>query len=41
MTRLIDEEKLGTEIMRRFGGRVVLACAASIGLGVLIGAWLF
>jgi hypothetical protein len=33
---LIDEDE-----MRRFKGRIVLACAAAIGIGVVIGAILF
>lgn len=38
---LINEDRLGSEIMRRFKGRIVLACAAAIGVGVVIGAVLF
>jgi hypothetical protein len=37
----INEDELGAEIMRRFKGRIVLACAAAIGIGVVIGAILF
>jgi hypothetical protein len=37
----IHEEELGAEIMRRFKGRIVLAVAAAIAVGVVIGAVLF
>ena len=37
----INEQELGQEIMTRFKGRIVLAVAAAIGVGVLIGAIIF
>lgn len=38
---MINEAELGTEIMRRFKGRIVLACLACLGVGALLGALLF
>ena len=38
---MINEAELGTEIMRRFGGRIVLACLAFLGVGFAAGAMIF
>lgn len=35
---MINEAELGTEIMRRFKGRIVLALAAALGVGFVLGA---
>jgi hypothetical protein len=37
----IDEAKLGSEILARFKGRVVLALAAAAGVGFVLGALIF
>jgi hypothetical protein len=37
----IDEDKLQADIMARFKGRVVLACAAAAGVGFVLGAFIF
>lgn len=37
----IDENKLGQEILARFGGRVVLALLAAAGVGFVLGALIF
>jgi len=38
---MINEADLGAEIMRRFKGRIVLAVAAAVGVGFVLGAVLF
>jgi hypothetical protein len=38
---MINEAELGTEIMRRFKGRIVLAVGAAIGVGFVLGALIF
>lgn len=38
---MISETELGTEIMRRFKGRIVLALGAAMAIGFVLGAMLF
>jgi hypothetical protein len=37
----INEDQLGAEIMKRFGGRLMAALVAFLAVGILIGAVLF